>query len=543
MTQTRTSISTCKAQDTTAGILAGSVFPVGPATTGQDRSGFSLTRLATTAPRRARSLVSRVALPALALCVLSLASAAQQAPIGIAEQRVATAIRSIDAHDDTYRAVIALDPLALVEARSLDRQRRAPGLLHGEPILLKDNIESLRLPTTAGSLALADNVTGRDAPLVVALRSEGAVILGKANLSEWANFRSKHSSSGWSAVGGQTRNAVDPARTPCGSSSGSAVAVALAYVDVAIGTETSGSIVCPAAINGVVGFKPTHGLVSGQGIVPIAGTQDTAGPIARSVSLAARTLAVMADPAVPEADAIRAGLLALDGVTSLEGLRIGIYANVLGYDPRRDAELLRVVSRLREAGAAIVDDLRIDRYEGYSGDAYDVLLWEFERDLNAYLAALPNDLNTLTLESLIDFNRQHAARELQRFDQSIFLDAKQLDLSEPEYRRKRTATRRAMREDGLDRLFAEHGLDALIGITVGPAWMIDWVNGDAFFGKGMAGPAAVAGNPHITLPLARVEGLPLGISLIGERWQDHRLAAIAERLVQLVKGGETGAAQ
>ena len=482
-------------------------------------------------------------MPVLALCLLPLTGAAQQAPMGPAEQRVETAFRTIEAHDHTYRAVIALDPTARNDARSLDRQRRMPGLLHGEPILLKDNIESLRLPTTAGSLALADNVTGRDAPLVAALRSEGAVILGKANLSEWANFRSRHSSSGWSAVGGQTRNAVDPARTPCGSSSGSAVAVALAYVDVAIGTETSGSIVCPAAINGVVGFKPTHGLVSGEGIVPIAATQDTAGPIARSVRLAARTLAAMANPAVAEAEAIRAGLLALASVPDLEGLRIGVYANILGYDPRRDAELMRVVSRLREAGATIVEDLRIDRYEGYSDDAYDVLLWEFERDLNAYLAALPNDLNTLTLESLIDFNRQHAARELQRFDQSIFLDAQKLDLSVREYRRKRADTRRAMREDGLDRLFVKHDLDALIGITVGPAWMIDWVNGDAFFGKGMAGPAAVAGNPHITLPLARVEGLPLGISLVGERWQDHRLAAIAQHLVQLLEDGTTGTAR
>jgi amidase len=321
------------------------------------------------------------------------------------------------------------------------------------------------------------------------------------------------------------------------------VAVALAYVDVAIGTETSGSIVCPAAINGVVGFKPTHGLVSGEGIVPIAATQDTAGPIARSVSLAARTLAVMADPAARDAAVIRAGLLTLDSVDRLAGVRIGVYANVLDYDARRDAELQRITGRLREAGAVIVDDLRIDPYDGYRDDAYDVLLWEFKRDLNAYLAALPNDYKTLTLAGLIAFNRQHAELELQRFDQSIFLDAKNLEFGEQEYRRKRAATRRAMREDGLDRLFAEHELDALIGITVGPAWMIDWVNGDAFFGKGMAGPAAVAGNPHITLPLGTVADLPLGISLVGERWQDHRLAAIAQRLEQLSEAGATAAAQ
>jgi len=504
-----------------------------------EQSGSPSPRIAS--PGR-RALYRGAALALGALCLLPLAAAAQPGPVGIAEQRATTAIRAIEAHDDHYRAVIALDPLATAEARSIDRQRRAPGLLHGEPILLKDNIESLRLPTTAGSLALAGNITGRDAPLVAALRSEGAVILGKANLSEWANFRSRHSSSGWSAVGGQTRNAVDPARTPCGSSSGSAVAVALAYVDVAIGTETSGSIVCPAAINGVVGFKPTHGLVSGEGIVPLASTQDTAGPIARSVDLAARTLAVMANPAAPDADTIRSGLLSLDSAGSLDGLRIGVYANVLGYDPRRDAELMRIVSRLREAGVIIVEDLRIDPYDGYRDDAYKVLLWEFERDLDNYLAGLPNDLNSLSLESLVAFNLEHAELELQRFDQSIFLDAVELELSEQEYVRKRADTRRAMREDGLDRLFAEHQLDALIGITVGPAWMIDWVNGDAFFGKGMAGPAAVAGNPHLTLPLATVADLPLGISLVGERWQDHRLAAIARLLVQLVEADATDAA-
>lgn len=510
----------------------------------QDVTGSGKTRLpGTSTPHRGARAFSRAALSLLALCLLPLSSPAEVAPVGVAEQRVITAIRTIGAHDDDYHAVIALDPMAQSEARSLDRQRRAPGLLHGEPILLKDNIESLRLPTTAGSLALVGNVTGRDAPLVAALRSEGAVILGKANLSEWANFRSRHSSSGWSAVGGQTRNAVDPARTPCGSSSGSAVAVALAYVGVAIGTETNGSIVCPAAINGVVGFKPTHGLVSGEGIVPIAGTQDTAGPIARSVGLAARTLAVMAQPDARDADAIRAGLLNLDAVSRVEGLRIGIYANVLGYDPLRDAELMRIVARLRDAGAEIVEDLRIDPYEEYGDDAYAVLLWEFERDLNGYLATLPGDLNTLTLESLITFNQQHAELELRHFDQSRFIDAKNLELTEQDYQRKRTATRRAMREDGLDRLFSEHDLDAVIGITNGPAWMIDLVNGDAFFGNSMAGPAAAAGNPHITLPLARVADLPLGISLIGERWQDHRLAALAQRLVEVLEAEDTRATE
>ena len=365
---------------------------------------------------------------------------------------------------------------------------------------------------------------------MAALRREGAVILGKTNLSEWANFRSEHSSSGWSAVGGQTRNAVDTSRSPCGSSSGSAVAVAMGYVDVAIGTETSGSIVCPASVNGVVGFKPTHGLVSGAGIVPLARTQDTAGPIAVDVELAARTLAAIVDPAAEGAQRIRAGLLRLADPAGLSGLRIGVFANTQNYDPRRDAELERALGLLRSAGAVLLRGLRIDPYEGFANDSYDVLLWEFRRDINGYFATLPNALSNMTLEALIAWNRSHAEQELRYFDQSIFLRAETIEDSPEEYHRKRVATRRAMRDDGLDALFENHELDALMGVTVGPAWKIDWVNGDTPLGKSMARQAAIAGNPHITLPLGDVEGLPLGISLVGERWEDDRLATIARLL-------------
>ncbi|EAQ95854.1 amidase family protein [Congregibacter litoralis] len=475
-----------------------------------------------------RGLLGVFASGMLTLSALPVVFAAQDATPVLT--RITAVIADIKNRDAQYRAVIALDPEAQAVARSLDLQRRAPGPLHGEPILLKDNIESKGQATTAGSLALAENRTGRDAPLVAQLRQGGAVILGKANLSEWANFRSEFSSSGWSGVGGQTRNAIDPARTPCGSSSGSAVAVALGYVDVAIGTETSGSIVCPASINGVVGFKPTQGLVSGEGIVPLASTQDTAGPIANSVPLAARTLAVMSDPQAENSRSIRKGLMTLDAVSSLEGLRIGIFARTQNYDPRRDAELDRVLALLKSKGATLIPGLDIEPYEGYGQDSYDVLLYEFRRDLNAYLAGLPNALSSMTLASLIAFNEEHAEDELKYFDQSIFLKAQSLPDSEEEYRRKRKATQKAMREDGLDKLFGEHALDALLGITVGPAWMIDWVNGDAFFGPGMAGQAAVAGNPHITLPLGQLANLPIGVSLIGERWQDHKLAAIAALL-------------
>lgn len=449
---------------------------------------------------------------------------------GPVQTRIAAAIADIEKRDEQYRAVIAIDPEATAVARMLDLQRKAPGPMHGEPVLLKDNIESKSQPTTAGSLALAKNHTERDAPLVAKLRRAGAVILGKANLSEWANFRSEFSSSGWSGVGGQTRNAHDPARTPCGSSSGSAVAVALGYVDVAIGTETSGSVVCPAAINGVVGFKPTHGLVSGEGIVPIASTQDTAGPIANSVALASRTLAIISDERHESSATISEGLMSLDAVSDLSGLRIGVFARTQNFDPRRDAELETVLDVLRDQGVTLIPELDIEPYEGYGQDSYDVLLYEFRRDLNAYLASLPNALSEMTLASLIDFNEEHAKDELEHFDQSIFLKAQNLPDTQDEYQEKRLATQKAMREDGLDRLFSEHQLDALVGITVGPAWMIDWVNGDAFFGSGMAGQAAVAGNPHITLPLGKIAHLPLGISLVGKRWEDHKLAAIAAQL-------------
>ncbi|MEE4277973.1 MAG: amidase family protein [Halieaceae bacterium] len=496
--------------------------------------------------RRAPGALAAAGLAALlALPQLTASAQAERAlPPGPVEARVEQAMDRIEALDGDYRAVIALTPELRAQARSLDRQRRMPGLLHGEPILLKDNIESRELPTTAGSLALGDNVTGRDAALVAALRSEGAIILGKANLSEWANFRSVHSSSGWSAVGGQTRNAVDPARTPCGSSSGSAVAVALGYVDVAIGTETSGSIVCPASMNGVVGFKPTHGLVSGDGIVPLALTQDTAGPIAKNAELAARTLAVMVNPDLEQAPAIRAGLLTLDSVTTLDGLRVGVFANTQGFDPRRDANLERVLEVLRQHGATIIPELRITPYDGYGSDAYDVLLWEFRRDIATYLAGLSEQVAVRSLDDLIRFNLEHAAEELAVFDQSIFLRSQSLEMSEAEYRELRARTQRAMREEGLDRLFEEHELDVLIGITTGVAWMIDPVNGDASFGSSMARQAAVAGNPHVTLPLAGIRGLPHGISLVGERWKDHELASIALLVEQTMKiAGSAGSAQ
>ena len=453
---------------------------------------------------------------------------------GSAEQAIANSLSCIAASDEHFHAVVALSEDS---ARAAARAQDAGGAalpLAGMPVLLKDNIESRELPTTAGSLALAGNSSGRDAPLVARLRAAGALILGKTNLSEWANFRSEHSSSGWSAIGGQTGNAIDARRSPCGSSSGSAVAVARGYVPMAVGTETSGSIVCPAAVNGVVGFKPTHGLVSGAGIVPLATTQDTAGPIADSVATAARTLAVMADPAREEGTRARAGLLRYDSQASLQGLRIGVWENTSGFDPRRDRDLEAVLDTLREDGAQIIPGLGIEHYEGFGEDSYKVLLYEFRRDIGTYLAGLPQGATgARSLDDLIAANRRLAQRELQVFDQSIFLAAQALEDTEANYRERLARIRRATRKDGLDALFAEHALDAIIGITGSLAWMIDPINGDAYYGRGMAGDAAIAGNPHISLPLAEIRGLPLGISLYGERWQDHRLARIAHRVEQL----------
>lgn len=458
----------------------------------------------------------------------------QNSPPGTAQRALEQSLACMEASEETFNAVLVINVAgAMRDAQALDSEGAQKHPLSGMPILLKDNIETRDLPTTAGSLALSRNETGRDAPLVAQLREAGGVILGKTNLSEWANFRSEHSSSGWSAVGGQTRNAVDPARTPCGSSSGSAVAVARGYVPMAVGTETNGSIVCPASVNGVVGFKPTQGLVPGAGIVPLASTQDTAGPIADSVATAAATLAVMSDQKTAQAQAVRSGLLDFAALGSLKGLRIGVHTDSLGFDLRRDAELARVLDTLRADGAQLIEGLSVERYPEFGEDAYSVLLYEFPRDLRTYFSSLEGPLATMHLQTLADFNSAHSELELAVFDQSIFLKALALKDSEADYRKRLARIRNATGENGLDKLFAEHRLDAIIGITDSPAWMIDHVNGDASHGPGMSTEAAIAGNPHVTLPLAQVGGLPVGISLWGERWKDHRLAQIAHRLEQL----------
>ena len=448
-----------------------------------------------------------------------------------AEANTQQALARIRTLNPRLNAVIAVDPGALAEAQARDRAATR-GALHGMPILIKDNIETAgSLPTTAGSLALADNVTGRDAPIVARLRAAGAVIVGKANLSEWANIRSSNSISGWSAVGGQARNPYALDRNPCGSSSGSAVAVAAGMVPAAIGTETDGSITCPAAVNGIVGMKPTVGLVSRSRIIPISASQDTAGPMARSVREAALVLSAIAgsdpaDPATAEADAMRADYAAGLSPEALRGKRIGVmrFADGFGTDEAFESAL----GVLRAQGAILVD---IDSLEGRGEIGrleLKVLLAEFKSGLNAYLATAPASVRTRSLADVIAFNRTHADREMGLFGQDLF---EQADATkggdDPEVRAARTASLRLAGAEGIDRLLREHRVVALVGPTMPAAWPIDAVHGDQYPGAGGGSLAAVAGYPHISVPMGMVKGLPLGLSIIGPKWSDGLVLSLA----------------
>ena len=454
-----------------------------------------------------------------------------------AEALTAHFLDRIETLDGPLASVLAVDPTALDQARALDELMAGgstPGPLHGIPILLKDNIETRDQPTTAGSLALARNHTGRDAPLVASLREAGAVILGKTNLSEWANFRGERSSSGWSALGGQTRNPHDLTRTPCGSSSGSGAAVAAGFAPVAIGTETNGSVVCPASANGNVGIKPTVGLISRRHIVPISHTQDTAGPMAMNLADATRVLAAMmgADPAdeateeqppwTPEE------LLATLDQASLAGMRIGVIRDLSNFHPEVVALYDQTVDALRAAGAEMVDQVSLTWPDGFWGDTYSVLLHEFRHTLNAYLADLPDaELSRLDLAALIAFNQENVERQMPWFGQEHFERAEATDgIDSDPYLAALARIRAATREDGIDRLLAEHDVDLLISPTGGPAWKIDWVNGD-HFGGGSASPAAVSGYPAITVPMGMIHGLPVGLSFFAGRYSEPKLIRAA----------------
>ncbi|MCX7894337.1 MAG: amidase [Thermoanaerobaculum sp.] len=441
------------------------------------------------------------------------------------------------AHLDPYlRSVVETNPDAVAQARELDRERRHKGPrgpLHGIPVLLKDNIAtSDAMETTAGSLALVGHKPPRDAFLVARLRQAGAVLLGKTNLSEWANFRSTHSSSGWSARGGQGANPYVLDRNPCGSSSGTGAAIAANLGAVGVGTETDGSIVCPSNACGLVGVKPTLGLVSRSGIIPIAASQDTAGPMTRWVEDAALLLAAMAgadpeDPATVRAP--RPGdLLAGLRQDALRGARLGVpRAKLTGYHPKVDQVFQQALEVLKELGAVLVDPADIPHLGAYDEAEFEVLLYEFKWQLADYLARWAPSCPYKDLPSLMAFNEEHRDREMPFFGQEIFeMAAKKGPLTEKAYRKAKATCRKLADTQGLAATFAKYRLDALVAPTGGPAWVTDLVNGDHFLGGCSTAPA-VAGYPHVTVPMGWVHGLPVGLSFIGKPWQEGRLLGYA----------------
>ena len=442
-------------------------------------------------------------------------------------------IRRLDASGPALHSVIAVNPDALAQARALDAERRAGhvrGPLHGVPVLIKDNVETAdRMATTAGSLALQGNVTGRDAPVVARLRAAGAVILGKTNLSEWANIRSQRSISGWSAVGGLVKNPYALDRNACGSSSGTGAAVAADLAAAGVGTETDGSVTCPSAINGLVGLKPTVGLVSRTHIVPISHSQDTAGPMARTVADAAALLTVMAgsdaaDPVTGDADRHRADYVAALRGASLRGKRLGVLRYAADVSPPEQALFEEALSTLRAQGAEIVDIADYRPPGSLGDDEFKVLMTELKADLNAYLATTsPARVPTRSLADVISFNSA-TPRELALFGQDEFTTAQATaGLSDPAYLKARAASLRAAGEDGIDKLMTQHRLDALIAPTTGPTWKSDAVDGDHVEGEGATSLAAVAGYPHLTVPMGYVRGLPVGLSFISGAWREAEL--------------------
>ena len=454
-------------------------------------------------------------------------------PVGVAEANTAAALMRIKALNPKLNAVIAVDPTALDQARALDRNRKLRGPLHGLPILVKDNVDMAGpLPTTAGSLALKDNVTGRDAPFLARLRAGGAVLLGKTNLSEWANIRADASISGWSAVGGQTRNPHALSRNTCGSSSGSGAAVAAQLVDAAIGTETDGSITCPAAVNGIVGIKPTVGLVSRTHVVPISHSQDTAGPMTRDVRLAARLLTVMAgsdpgDAATKDADARKTDYAATLRPDALNGARIGVLRWATGWHAGVDARFEAALAVLKAQGAVLVNITTAPNRREIGAGENLVLLTELKADLNAYLATTPATVKTRTLADVIAFNRANTAAEMGLFGQDSFEQAQATKgLADPEYIKARAASLRLAGAEGIDKMLADAKVEALVAPTAAPAWFIDPVNADQSPGGGAGGLAAVAGYPHLTVPMGGVRGLPVGLSFIGPAWSEARLLAL-----------------
>lgn len=449
-------------------------------------------------------------------------------------------IEALDRKGPELRAVLEVNPEALAIADRLDAERKAGksrGPLHGIPVLLKDNIGTAdRMNTSAGSLALVGATPAADAFLVGKLRESGAVLLGKTNLSEWANFRSTHSSSGWSGRGGQCRNPYALDRSPSGSSSGSGSAIAASLCAVAVGSETDGSVVSPSNNCGLVGIKPTLGLVSRSGIIPIAHSQDTAGPMARTVMDAAILLTALAgfDAADPATKGL-SGKAPIDyaaalssGATGLDGVRIGVPRKKLfGQSPAADALVEAALADLKKLGAVIVDPADIATLGETDDSEFEVLLYEFKADLNAYLAGLGARTPYKTLEELIRFNEENRAREMPYFGQEIFEKAQAKGpLTDKAYLDALEKDLRATRREGIDKTMDEHKLDALVAPTSGPATLIDLVNGDYGPGGSSSFPA-IAGYPDVTVPCGEKFGLPVGMSIFGRAWSEPMLLRIA----------------
>jgi len=444
-------------------------------------------------------------------------------------------IARFDRAGPRINAIIERNPDALAIAADMDRERRAGtvrGPLHGIPVLLKDNIATAdKMATSAGSLALAGVRARQDAHIVKQLRAAGAVILGKTNLSEWANMRSTHSTSGWSARGGQTRNPHALDRNTSGSSSGSGAAIAAGFATLAVGTETDGSIVSPASTCGIVGFKPTLGLLSRSGIIPIAASQDTAGPMTRSVEDAALMLAAMAG--VDRDDAATAGSAgqvfdfanALQR-NALQGKRLGVARNFFGSNNAVDAIAEAALAVLRAQGAILVD-VTVPNTDKYGDTETEVLLYEFKPGLAHYLQTYAPDAPIRTMDELVFFNSKQAAREMPYFGQEhLIASARKGGLDTPEYVKAQADNRRFAREEGIDKVLKAFKLDALVAPTGGPAWLTDYINGD-HYGGSFSSPAAVAGYPHVTVPAGFVKGLPIGISFVGTAWHDAEMLGLA----------------
>ncbi len=448
-------------------------------------------------------------------------------------------IEAIDKHGPAINAILELNPDAHTIARQRDAERKAGhlrGPLHGIPVLIKDNIDTAdRMHTSAGSLALANNIAPRDSFVAAQLRAAGAVILGKTNLSEWANFRSSHSSSGWSGRGGQTRNPYALDRSPSGSSSGSGSAAAASLCAVAVGTETDGSVTSPSAAAALVGVKPTLGLVSRSGIIPIAHSQDTAGPMARTVRDAAILLGALTgiDPR-DAATADSRGHARTDYASGLDrnalrGARIGVARkHYTGYSEPTDRVFEHALDLMRQRGATIVDPADIATAGQTDDSELDLLLYEFKADLNKYLGQLKPEVRVRSLAQVIAFNNANAARELRYFGQDIMISAQEKGpLTEKKYRDDLARNRRLMRAQGIDATLTKYHLDAIVAPTQQPSPLIDLVNGDPGGGGSFTAPAAVAGYPHVTVPMGFVRGLPVGLSFVGTAWTEQRLLSLA----------------